>query len=312
MNAWPLLFVLLAHRSGDDLAVGRGSAGTGMRASSTCCGPAAWRPARSITPWYCRVHPCPACWSALMGGLWGARLCWHLARRVFNEEEDGRYRNLRKRWNGNQRNFLLFFLAQAGFVVLFSFPFWIAAHNPVAAMDAMEGDRDRGLAGCGGRRRHRRPPTRRAPRGSGEQGQDLPQRSVALFAPPQLFLRIRALVRLRVPGHRAGPRLGGRQPGRPRSDAGIPLPRHRHSLHRSAGPAHPRRGLRRVPAHHQFLSYRFPRSLDVHPLEPACPYRPLPWPPNPKKRVLPLAGRNPAAFPTISCAWAYAASARSD
>ncbi len=68
----------------------------------------------------------------VLGGLWGARLALHLARRVFSEEEDGRYRNLRKRWNGNQRNFLLFFLAQAGFVVFFSLPFWIAAHNPVS------------------------------------------------------------------------------------------------------------------------------------------------------------------------------------
>ena len=68
----------------------------------------------------------------VMGGLWGARLALHLARRVCSEEEDGRYRNLRKRWNGNQRNFLLFFLAQALFVVVFSLPFWIAAHNPVA------------------------------------------------------------------------------------------------------------------------------------------------------------------------------------
>ena len=68
----------------------------------------------------------------VLGGLWGARLALHLARRVFSDEEDGRYRNLRKRWNGNQRNFLLFFLAQAGFVVFFSLPFWIAAHNPVS------------------------------------------------------------------------------------------------------------------------------------------------------------------------------------
>ena len=68
---------------------------------------------------------------ALMGGVWGARLCLHLAQRVFSEEEDGRYRNMRTQWNGDQRKFLLFFFAQAGFVVVFSLPFWIAAHNPV-------------------------------------------------------------------------------------------------------------------------------------------------------------------------------------
>jgi len=70
---------------------------------------------------------------ALFGGLWGARLAIHLGRRVFSEEEDGRYANLRRLWNGNQRNFLLFFLAQALFVLLFSLPFWIAAHNPASA-----------------------------------------------------------------------------------------------------------------------------------------------------------------------------------
>ncbi len=70
---------------------------------------------------------------ALMGSVWGARLCLHLAQRVFSEEEDGRYANMRKHWNGDQGKFLWFFFAQAGFVVVFSLPFWIAAHNPVGA-----------------------------------------------------------------------------------------------------------------------------------------------------------------------------------
>ena len=38
----------------------------------------------------------------------------------------------KSRTPSNQRNFLLFFLAQALFVVVFSLPFWVAAHNPVA------------------------------------------------------------------------------------------------------------------------------------------------------------------------------------
>jgi len=67
----------------------------------------------------------------VLGGLWGARLALHLAQRVFSEDEDGRYREMRRLWNGNQRKFLLFFLAQALFVLFFSLPFWIAAHNPV-------------------------------------------------------------------------------------------------------------------------------------------------------------------------------------
>lgn len=68
---------------------------------------------------------------AVLGGLWGLRLAWHVGHRVFTEEEDGRYRFLREHWQGSQARFLLFFLAQAGFVLIFSFPFWIAAHNPV-------------------------------------------------------------------------------------------------------------------------------------------------------------------------------------
>jgi steroid 5-alpha reductase family enzyme len=91
---------------------------------------------------------------ALFGGLWGARLAIHLARRVFSEQEDGRYAHLRRLWNGNQRNFLLFFLAQALFVVLFSLPFWIAAHNPASAVVG-EGIADRQLAA------HRRDPANR-------------------------------------------------------------------------------------------------------------------------------------------------------
>lgn len=67
---------------------------------------------------------------AILGGLWGARLAIHLAQRVFSEDEDGRYQNLRRKWNGSQAKFLMFFLAQAAFVVFFSIPFWIAAHNP--------------------------------------------------------------------------------------------------------------------------------------------------------------------------------------
>lgn len=69
----------------------------------------------------------------ILGGLWGARLAIHLAQRVFSEDEDGRYRNLRRKWNGNQAKFLMFFQAQAAFVVFFSIPFWIAAHNPTPA-----------------------------------------------------------------------------------------------------------------------------------------------------------------------------------
>ncbi|MEP6880740.1 MAG: DUF1295 domain-containing protein, partial [Dokdonella sp.] len=66
-----------------------------------------------------------------LGAIWGLRLAAHLWIRVSREDEDGRYAHLRKRWNGNQVKFLMFFLAQGLFTAIFSLPFWIAAHNPV-------------------------------------------------------------------------------------------------------------------------------------------------------------------------------------
>lgn len=67
-----------------------------------------------------------------MGAIWGLRLAVHIAQRVRHEDEDGRYAHLRRHWNGDQRRFLLFFLAQGVLTALFSIPFWIAAQNPVA------------------------------------------------------------------------------------------------------------------------------------------------------------------------------------
>jgi steroid 5-alpha reductase family enzyme len=135
VNAWPLLWVAIAaavmmlggwawQRRTDNAGVVDVLWSAGMAASAV---------------YYAAVLPgaaLPRLLVGVMGGLWGARLALYLARRVFSEAEDGRYRALRKRWNGNQRNFLMFFLAQAVFVVVFSLPFWIAAHNPVQAWTA--------------------------------------------------------------------------------------------------------------------------------------------------------------------------------
>lgn len=66
---------------------------------------------------------------ALLGGLWGARLAWHLWRRVRGEVEDGRYQALRGRWQGNQRKFFAFFQFQAALIVLFALPFVAVAAN---------------------------------------------------------------------------------------------------------------------------------------------------------------------------------------
>lgn len=66
---------------------------------------------------------------ALMGGLWGLRLAWHLWRRVRHESEDGRYQNPREHWQGHQGRIYAFFLLQAGLVVLFALPFVAVANN---------------------------------------------------------------------------------------------------------------------------------------------------------------------------------------
>lgn len=64
---------------------------------------------------------------ALFGGIWGARLCIHLLKRVLHEAEDGRYQALRATWNGSPAKFFIFFQMQALIVVLFSIPFYAAA-----------------------------------------------------------------------------------------------------------------------------------------------------------------------------------------
>ena len=67
---------------------------------------------------------------AVLGGLWGARLARYLWTRVRGEPEDGRYRHLRKHWQGNQLYFFLFFQFQALLIVLFALPFLAVARNP--------------------------------------------------------------------------------------------------------------------------------------------------------------------------------------
>ena len=75
----------------------------------------------------------PRAWLACLGAAWSLRLAWHLWQRVRHEEEDGRYRELRARWQGDQRKFLAFFLAQALLVVVFAVPFVAVAADPSSA-----------------------------------------------------------------------------------------------------------------------------------------------------------------------------------
>ena len=69
---------------------------------------------------------------AMLGGIWGFRLSLYLLSRVLHESEDGRYRYLREYWQGDQRKFFAFFMAQALFTALFSIPFLVVANNPIA------------------------------------------------------------------------------------------------------------------------------------------------------------------------------------
>lgn len=71
---------------------------------------------------------------ALAGGTWGLRLAWHLWRRVSREPEDGRYRQLREHWHGNQVKLFLFFQFQALSIVLFALPFLAVARNGVVTL----------------------------------------------------------------------------------------------------------------------------------------------------------------------------------
>lgn len=72
---------------------------------------------------------------AMFGGVWGARLCLHLLRRVLREEEDGRYQALRAAWQGDPRKLFVFFQMQAVVVAVFSIPFVAAAASPGSELD---------------------------------------------------------------------------------------------------------------------------------------------------------------------------------
>jgi steroid 5-alpha reductase family enzyme len=63
--------------------------------------------------------------AAGLASIWGFRLGGYLFfDRVLGKEEDGRYQELRRRWAPHaNRNFFVFFQAQALFVVFFSLPF---------------------------------------------------------------------------------------------------------------------------------------------------------------------------------------------
>jgi steroid 5-alpha reductase family enzyme len=199
---------------------------------------------------------------AMLGGIWGFRLSLHLLSRVLHEAEDGRYRHLREHWGGDQRKFFAFFLGQALLVALFSIPFLVVANNPVAGFTWWS------LAGVtvwvlslGGETladlqlaQWRKNPANR--------GKTCRAGLWRLLAPPELFLRMAALVRLRAACGRLAECLAGlaRTGGLMYvSCCGSPA-----SLHRGTVAALARRGLPPLPAQVRCSSRGFPSGSERH------------------------------------------------
>ena len=78
--------------------------------------------------------------AAALASLWGFRLGGYLyVNRIRGKAEDGRYRELRRKWAEKaNRNFLVFFQAQALFVVFFSLPFAFIALDPDSSFGLVE------------------------------------------------------------------------------------------------------------------------------------------------------------------------------
>lgn len=77
---------------------------------------------------------------AVLAGAWSARLALHLLLdRAIGKPEDGRYRTLRESWGANaNRNFFVFFQAQALLDVVLSLPFLLIALNPSPRIEPIE------------------------------------------------------------------------------------------------------------------------------------------------------------------------------
>ena len=78
--------------------------------------------------------------AAALASIWGFRLAGYLlVDRVLGKQEDGRYQELRRRWAPHEnRNFFVFFQAQALFVVFFSLPFAVISLEPGSGFSALE------------------------------------------------------------------------------------------------------------------------------------------------------------------------------
>jgi len=97
----------------------------------------------AMAVWYLFATPQPNQLRALLlAGLalfWSIRLGTHLAKRVFGEEEDGRYAAMRRALGTKANLFhFFFFQLQALWAVLFALPFWAAAQSPRAGLDGFD------------------------------------------------------------------------------------------------------------------------------------------------------------------------------
>jgi steroid 5-alpha reductase family enzyme len=78
---------------------------------------------------------------ASMFTIWGLRLALHLARRIIGEPEEGRYVELRRRWQSGGRlnwKFLLFFQFQAALNLILGVPLLIACQNETLGLHPLE------------------------------------------------------------------------------------------------------------------------------------------------------------------------------
>jgi steroid 5-alpha reductase family enzyme len=77
--------------------------------------------------------------AAALALAWSARLALHLGRRSLAHPEDGRYAQLRRRWQPDpDRKFLAFFLVQGATDVVLSLPFLLACFDPTPGLRAVE------------------------------------------------------------------------------------------------------------------------------------------------------------------------------
>ena len=82
-----------------------------------------------LYPWFVQGDPLRRALVSALAVGWALRLAWYLfADRVLGrDEEDGRYRAMRREWGDRvQRRFFVFYQGQAAVAVVFSLPMWAA------------------------------------------------------------------------------------------------------------------------------------------------------------------------------------------